>query len=493
MLQQTPPHPRRPCRPPNAFILFRNEHQPRIVEAHKGRGMSSRDFSFMIGQLWRALPDDQKQCYQDEAARRMLIHKQMFPDYRYKKHKKTAATVKTTTSPYKRPNSGKSSILLTSTAADSDSECSATRKKPKGSTYRNGQRGNEESDGDGEGIYDTQRSMPMPHSSPCISQTSTRASSILGLNDIFDDLCLQADLTAAISTSGLSSRTQSVHSLSMLDIDQLMEADFGAFDPFCDPSFIALGAENSFQLNETVESAAVIPSIEFDFSSFDCLQKSLPQQPQEYQYHKHPDAAVHATTSSSSSRINVSLTETAVQQQHTPPSTATGKTDASQSSSNDITGIDEYLEDTKQRRTDEREYADGQEQSARSPPLKDAAARKQNVRLNLSTAWRRRSASGESGGGLWLTSARALTPLVLTATAARAGGGYFDSLLAAATVSTGAAPDAAGAGARRSSVGSACCATPRGPTAGVFEFGRGLLELFGASPTRAAAAGGRPW
>ncbi|KAJ3062674.1 hypothetical protein HDU98_001465, partial [Podochytrium sp. JEL0797] len=34
-------------RPSNAFILYRNDHQPLLVERHRGQGMSSRDFSKM--------------------------------------------------------------------------------------------------------------------------------------------------------------------------------------------------------------------------------------------------------------------------------------------------------------------------------------------------------------------------------------------------------------------------------------------------------------
>ncbi|KAJ3029015.1 UNVERIFIED_CONTAM: hypothetical protein HDU68_000311 [Siphonaria sp. JEL0065] len=71
-------------RPPNAFILYRNVHQPLLVASHKGQGMSSRDFSSMIGEQWRNEDPRIKQKFQNDAKTRMLEHRDKYPNYKYR-------------------------------------------------------------------------------------------------------------------------------------------------------------------------------------------------------------------------------------------------------------------------------------------------------------------------------------------------------------------------------------------------------------------------
>ncbi|KAI8608969.1 high mobility group box domain-containing protein, partial [Chytriomyces sp. MP71] len=68
-------------RPPNAFILFRSETQPKLVEKHKGTGKSSRDFSAMVGQMWREESPETRKRFSEMAAERLAQHRSRYPKY----------------------------------------------------------------------------------------------------------------------------------------------------------------------------------------------------------------------------------------------------------------------------------------------------------------------------------------------------------------------------------------------------------------------------
>ncbi|KAI8617903.1 hypothetical protein BC830DRAFT_55488 [Chytriomyces sp. MP71] len=85
----------RVLRPPNAFILYRSEMQPKLVAENKGGGRSSRDWSGIVGQMWKNEDPVVKAKYHEMARSRLLEHKQKYPDYKYapgrKKAKEAAA------------------------------------------------------------------------------------------------------------------------------------------------------------------------------------------------------------------------------------------------------------------------------------------------------------------------------------------------------------------------------------------------------------------
>ncbi|KAJ3283331.1 hypothetical protein HDU79_009169 [Rhizoclosmatium sp. JEL0117] len=73
-----------PPRPPNAFILYRNKHQPLLVESHRGQGMSSRDFSAMIGAQWQNEDETVKQHFRELSKAKMAEHRALYPEYKYR-------------------------------------------------------------------------------------------------------------------------------------------------------------------------------------------------------------------------------------------------------------------------------------------------------------------------------------------------------------------------------------------------------------------------
>ncbi|KAF2005317.1 hypothetical protein P154DRAFT_357684 [Amniculicola lignicola CBS 123094] len=74
------PEPKIP-RPRNAFILYRQHHQHAIVA--RNPGLANPEISKIIGEQWKAEPDDQKKIWQDLAQEEKLRHHEQYPDYRY--------------------------------------------------------------------------------------------------------------------------------------------------------------------------------------------------------------------------------------------------------------------------------------------------------------------------------------------------------------------------------------------------------------------------
>ncbi|KAI8616004.1 high mobility group box domain-containing protein, partial [Chytriomyces sp. MP71] len=82
------PSENRVLRPPNAFILYRSEMHPKLAAENKGR--SSRDWSGIVGQMWKSEDPAVKAKYHEMARGRLLEHKQKYPDYKYAPGRKEA-------------------------------------------------------------------------------------------------------------------------------------------------------------------------------------------------------------------------------------------------------------------------------------------------------------------------------------------------------------------------------------------------------------------
>ncbi|EPT02188.1 hypothetical protein FOMPIDRAFT_1048193 [Fomitopsis schrenkii] len=89
-------------RPPNAFMLFRadfvrQKHVPGSIET------SHVSLSKIIGNIWRALPLEEKERWWAQARKAKAEHKIMYPDYKFKpvhnKNKKKAKDAKATPTP----------------------------------------------------------------------------------------------------------------------------------------------------------------------------------------------------------------------------------------------------------------------------------------------------------------------------------------------------------------------------------------------------------
>ncbi|KAK0441294.1 hypothetical protein EV421DRAFT_1812496 [Armillaria borealis] len=89
--RRTPEHVRRP---PNAFMLFRSDYWRENKDIIRER--NHREISRICGELWRALPPDEKQVYRDMANDAKEVHLAKYPDYKFtrvSRPKKTRKTV----------------------------------------------------------------------------------------------------------------------------------------------------------------------------------------------------------------------------------------------------------------------------------------------------------------------------------------------------------------------------------------------------------------
>ncbi|KAL8768346.1 MAG: hypothetical protein Q9209_005380 [Squamulea sp. 1 TL-2023] len=74
------PDPKVP-RPRNAFILYRQHHQARVVAQNPG--LANPDISKVIGDHWRQAPPEIKQHWKNLAEEEKIRHQRQYPDYRY--------------------------------------------------------------------------------------------------------------------------------------------------------------------------------------------------------------------------------------------------------------------------------------------------------------------------------------------------------------------------------------------------------------------------
>ncbi|KAL2005726.1 hypothetical protein VTN00DRAFT_10219 [Thermoascus crustaceus] len=74
------PDPKIP-RPRNAFILYRQHYQAAVVAQNPG--LANPEISKIIGEQWRALPNETKSEWKALAEEEKARHQQQYPDYRY--------------------------------------------------------------------------------------------------------------------------------------------------------------------------------------------------------------------------------------------------------------------------------------------------------------------------------------------------------------------------------------------------------------------------
>ncbi|KAL6238105.1 hypothetical protein BDW75DRAFT_248004 [Aspergillus navahoensis] len=68
-------------RPPNAFILYRQHHYPKVKEARPD--LSNNEISVIIGKKWRAEPEEAKLHFKNLAEEFKKKHAEEHPDYQY--------------------------------------------------------------------------------------------------------------------------------------------------------------------------------------------------------------------------------------------------------------------------------------------------------------------------------------------------------------------------------------------------------------------------
>jgi hypothetical protein len=68
-------------RPPNPFILYRQEHHSKVLAEHEG--ISNTEISKIIGKMWKNESEEVKNKYKEKAQEMKRRHKLMYPDYRF--------------------------------------------------------------------------------------------------------------------------------------------------------------------------------------------------------------------------------------------------------------------------------------------------------------------------------------------------------------------------------------------------------------------------
>ncbi|ORY30051.1 hypothetical protein LY90DRAFT_82493 [Neocallimastix californiae] len=72
-------------RPPNPFILYRQEHHSKVLAEHEG--ISNTEISKIIGKMWKEESEEVKNKYKEKAQEMKRRHKLMYPDYRFSPRK----------------------------------------------------------------------------------------------------------------------------------------------------------------------------------------------------------------------------------------------------------------------------------------------------------------------------------------------------------------------------------------------------------------------
>ncbi|KAJ3404618.1 Transcription factor SOX-11, partial [Chytridiales sp. JEL 0842] len=75
-------------RPRNAFIIFRNTHQPSLIESTSNPRLSSKDFSSNIAEIWKSMSDKERAPYEKMAKEEREAHKKVYPNFQYSSTKR---------------------------------------------------------------------------------------------------------------------------------------------------------------------------------------------------------------------------------------------------------------------------------------------------------------------------------------------------------------------------------------------------------------------
>jgi len=102
--------PKKPPRPPNAFILYRRSKQPDIVAQNEG--ISNNEVSKQVGEMWHKEPLEEKLKFQRLADAAKMEHMKKYPEYKYRPrrpHEKRRRTKRPNASLSNNNNTNKSS------------------------------------------------------------------------------------------------------------------------------------------------------------------------------------------------------------------------------------------------------------------------------------------------------------------------------------------------------------------------------------------------
>lgn len=109
--------PKKPPRPPNAFILYRRLKQPEIVAANEG--ITNNEVSKQVGEMWHKESMEEKMKFQRMADTAKMEHMKKYPEYKYRprrpheKRRRTKRPSTTTTAVTSNGNSNNNNSTAT--------------------------------------------------------------------------------------------------------------------------------------------------------------------------------------------------------------------------------------------------------------------------------------------------------------------------------------------------------------------------------------------
>ncbi|QMW46084.1 hypothetical protein G4B11_009539 [Aspergillus flavus] len=104
-------------RPPNAFILYRQHHHPRIKEAYPD--FTNNEISIILGKQWKAESEEVKMQFRNMAEKLKKKHAEDHPDYHYTPRKPSEKKRRASSRQYSKPTKRQKSPALTNDTSDS--------------------------------------------------------------------------------------------------------------------------------------------------------------------------------------------------------------------------------------------------------------------------------------------------------------------------------------------------------------------------------------
>ncbi|OOF98561.1 hypothetical protein ASPCADRAFT_1991 [Aspergillus carbonarius ITEM 5010] len=106
-------------RPPNAFILYRQHHHPKLKEAHPN--LSNNEISVILGKQWKAESEDIRVEFKALADELKRKHAEAHPDYQYTPRRPSERKRRTSSRQYPKRTAEYKSPDLTTTSTETTS------------------------------------------------------------------------------------------------------------------------------------------------------------------------------------------------------------------------------------------------------------------------------------------------------------------------------------------------------------------------------------
>ncbi|KAB8068059.1 mating type protein MAT1-2-1 [Aspergillus leporis] len=103
-------------RPPNAFILYRQHHHPRIKEAYPD--FTNNEISIILGKQWKAESEETKVQFRSMAEELKKKHAKDHPDYHYTPRRPSEKKRRTSSRSCSKPTKRHKSLILTNDPSD---------------------------------------------------------------------------------------------------------------------------------------------------------------------------------------------------------------------------------------------------------------------------------------------------------------------------------------------------------------------------------------